>query len=140
MSGYILSILISLTLLIPHFFWLFENNFITIFYGLDRTGVSDFNFINNLKNPLTFLIKQIIILIPFFLMIYVIVKKLKFEVKIKDKKILFLLSINFIPILLMLATSALTGAVIRTMWMTPFYLFFGTLFLLIFKKSIDLKK
>ena len=123
MSGYILSILISLTLLIPHFFWLFENNFITIFYGLDRTGVSDFNFINNLKNPLTFLIKQIIILIPFFLMIYVIVKKLKFEVKIKDKKILFLLSINFIPILLMLATSALTGAVIRTMWMTPFYLF-----------------
>ena len=140
LSGYILSILISLTLLIPHFFWLFENNFITIFYGLDRTGVSDFNFINNLKNPLTFLIKQIIILIPFFLMIYVIVKKLKFEVKIKDKKILFLLSINFIPILLMLATSALTGAVIRTMWMTPFYLFFGTLFLLIFKKSIDLKK
>ena len=40
----------------------------------------------------------------------------------------------------MLITSILTGAKIRTMWMTPFYLFFGTLFLLIFKNFIDLKK
>ena len=40
----------------------------------------------------------------------------------------------------MLATSIITGAKIRTMWMTPFYLFFGTLFVQIFKKNIDLKK
>ena len=40
----------------------------------------------------------------------------------------------------MLSTSLLLGAKIRTMWMTPFYLFFGTLFLLIFKNVIDLKK
>ena len=37
-------------------------------------------------------------------------------------------------------TSIITGAKIRTMWMTPFYLFFGTLFVQIFKKNIDLKK
>ena len=40
----------------------------------------------------------------------------------------------------MLATSLLSGAKIRTMWMTPFYLFFGTLFIYIFKNFIDLKK
>ena len=40
----------------------------------------------------------------------------------------------------MFFTSIITGAKIRTMWMTPFYLFFGTLFLLIFKNNIDLKK
>ena len=40
----------------------------------------------------------------------------------------------------MLITSILTGAKIRTMWMTPFYLFLGTLFLFIFKKGIELKK
>ena len=39
----------------------------------------------------------------------------------------------------MLTTSILTGAKIRTMWMTPFYLFLGTLFLLNFKKNIDIK-
>ena len=102
LNGYILSVLISLTLLIPHFLWLFENNFITIFYGLDRSGVSEFNFIDNLKNPLTFLLKQLLSLTPFFLMIYAIIKKLKFQINLKDKKILFLLSINLIPIILIL--------------------------------------
>ena len=37
-------------------------------------------------------------------------------------------------------TSLLSGAKIRTMWMTPFYLFLGTLFLFVLKKNIDLKK
>ncbi len=139
-QGYILSILISLVILIPHFMWLFENNFITIFYGLDRSGISEFNLINHFINPIIFLLKQLIILIPFFLMIYIIINKLKFSIVKKDKKILFLLSINVIPIILILLTSLLTGAEIRTMWMTPFYLFFGTLFLLILKKRIDFKK
>ena len=40
----------------------------------------------------------------------------------------------------MLITSVFTGAKIRTMWMTPFYLFLGTLFLVIYKKQINLKK
>ena len=40
----------------------------------------------------------------------------------------------------MLITSLISGAKIRTMWMTPFYLFFGTFFLLIFKNFINLKK
>ena len=140
LKGYSLSILISLILLIPHFIWLFENNFITIFYGLNRSGLSEFSIINHFKNPTELLIKQTIILIPFFLMIFTILKKLKFKINIKDKKILFLLSINLIPILLMFITSLLSGAKIRTMWMTPFYLFFGTLFILIFKNFIDLKK
>jgi hypothetical protein len=42
--------------------------------------------------------------------------------------------------LLVIITSIITGAKIRTMWMTPFYLFLGTLFIDIFKKNIDLKK
>ena len=140
LKGYLLSILISLVITTPHFIWLFENNFVTIFYGLNRSGLSDLSLINHFKNPIEFLIKQIIILIPFFLMVFTIIKKLKLRINIKDKKILFLLSINLIPIILMLATSLISGAKIRTMWMTPFYLFFGTLFLLIFKNLIDLKK
>tara|TARA_B100000963_G_scaffold12741_1_gene9816 strand:+ start:437 stop:1810 length:1374 start_codon:yes stop_codon:yes gene_type:complete len=140
LKGYFLSILISLIILTPHFIWLFENNFITIFYGLNRSGLSELSMINHFKNPIIFLIKQIIILVPFFLLISTIFKKLKLKINKKDNKILFLLSINIIPILLMLVTSLLSGANIRTMWMTPFYLFFGTLFLLIFKNYIDLKK
>ena len=33
----------------------------------------------------------------------------------------------------------LTGSKIRTMWMTPFYLFFGTLFVYIFQSFIEIK-
>ena len=73
-------------------------------------------------------------------MIFTILKKLKFKINTKDIKIIFLISINLIPILLMIMTSLISGAKIRTMWMTPFYLFFGTLFLVIFKNFIDLKK
>jgi len=32
------------------------------------------------------------------------------------------------------------GVKIRTMWMTPFYLFFGVLFVYLYQKKIDLKK
>ena len=140
LKGYFLSILISLILLIPHFIWLFENNFVTIFYGLNRSGLSEFNMINHFKNPIEFLTKQIVLLVPFFLMLFAILKKPKLKINTKDKKILYLLIINLIPILLMFATSLLSGAKIRTMWMTPFYLFFGTLFLCIFKNCINLKK
>ena len=138
-KNYSLSILLSLILLVPHFVWLFDNNFVTISYGLNRTGVSEFNLINHLKNPIIFLFKQIIILIPFFTMVFIIIKKFKFKINVKNRKIIFLLSINLIPILLIFITSILTGAEIRTMWMTPFYLFIGTLIMLIFKNSIELK-
>ena len=40
----------------------------------------------------------------------------------------------------MLLTSMLTGSKIRTMWMTPFYLFFGVLITYIFKTQINQKK
>ena len=40
----------------------------------------------------------------------------------------------------MFLTSMLTGSKIRTMWMTPFYLFFGVLVVYIFQAQINLKK
>ena len=40
----------------------------------------------------------------------------------------------------MFMTSLITGSKIRTMWMTPFYLFVGVLFIYIFQSQINLKK
>jgi hypothetical protein len=73
-------------------------------------------------------------------MILILLKKFNFKLNLKNRKNLFLISINLIPIILILFTSIVSGAKIRTMWMTPFYLFFGTLFIEIFRKNIDLKK
>ena len=139
-TNYLLSIAISLAILTPHFIWLFKNNFITIVYGLNRSALTNTTWVNHLENPLVFILKQILILIPFFIMILILLKKFNFKFNLKNRKNLFLISINLIPIILILFTSIVSGAKIRTMWMTPFYLFFGTLFIEIFRKNIDLKK
>ena len=139
-TNYLLSIAISLAILTPHFIWLFKNNFITIVYGLNRSALTNTTWVDHLENPLVFIFKQILILIPFFIMIFILLKKFNFKFNLKNRKNLFLVSINLIPIILILFTSIVSGAKIRTMWMTPFYLFFGTLFIEVFRKNIDLKK
>jgi 4-amino-4-deoxy-L-arabinose transferase-like glycosyltransferase len=137
---YCLSIIISLLILTPHIIWLLENDLVSIFYGLKRSALNEAVLINHLKNPLVFITKQLLILLPFFIILFTLIKKFKLRLNLKNRKTLFLISINLIPIFLILITSIITGAKIRTMWMTPFYLFFGTLFIEIFRKNIDLKK
>jgi 4-amino-4-deoxy-L-arabinose transferase-like glycosyltransferase len=136
----LVSIPIFFLILTPHLIWLVQNDYSTVIYALSRTGTNELNYFNHILHPSIFLMKQVGILIPFFIMIYFIISKLKFKFNLKDKKFLFLLTINFVPIILMFLTSAFMGAQIRTMWMTPFYMFYGVLFLYIFQKGIILKK
>ena len=140
LKNYFFSIIVSFLILIPHFIWLYENSFESIYYGLDRSSLTEKELINHLTNPLVFIFKQFLILIPFFLMIAVLLKKTDFRINLKNKKVLYIFSISILPIILIFITSFLTGAKIRTMWMTPFYLFFGVLFIEIFKKNISLNK
>ena len=137
---YLITLEVFIVLLIPHFVWLYNNDFITIFYGLKRTGLEGSGILDHLKYPVIFMLKQIGILIPFSFLIWLLVKKIKFRINLKDKKFLFLLFINILPIFLMFITSMIMGSKIRTMWMTPFYLFFGVLFVYIFQSQINLKK
>ena len=137
---YIISIEIFLVLLVPHLIWLFDNEFITVAYGLKRTGLDQIEILNHVKYPLIFLLKQVGILIPFFILVFLLVKKFKVKFNLKDKKLLFLLFVTVLPILLILITSIITGSKIRTMWMTPFYLCFGILFIYVLRVQISLKK
>ncbi len=137
---YLITVEVFLIVLVPHLIWLYNNDFITITYGLARTGLEQSSFIDHIKFPMVFLLKQIGILIPFFILIWLLVKKINFKINFKDKKLLFLIAINILPIILMFLTSLITGSKIRTMWMTPFYLFFGTLFVYLFQVQINIKK
>ena len=137
---YLITLEVFLIVLVPHLIWLNNNEFITVTYGLARTGLEQSSLIDHIKFPLIFLIKQIGLLIPFLILVLLLIKKIKFKFNLKDKKLLFLLAINIFPILLMFLTSVITGSKIRTMWMTPFYLFFGTLFVYIFQAQINFKK
>ena len=137
---YLITLEVFLIILVPHLIWLNNNEFITITYGLARTGLEQSSLIDHIKYPLIFLIKQIVILIPFLILVWLLVKKIKFKFNFKDKKLLFLLAINILPIILMFLTSVVIGSKVRTMWMTPFYLFFGTLFVYLFQAQINIKK
>ena len=136
----LISLIPFFLILLPHLIWLTENDYITITYGLHRTGTGDQNFLDHLFHPIIFLGKQIGILIPFFIMSFFVVSNFKSKINFKDQKLLFLLTINIVPILLMFLTSMIMGVKIRTMWMTPFYLFFGVFFIYIFQSQITNKK
>ena len=136
---YFITLEVFVILLIPHFIWLYANDFITIIYGLKRTGLEP-SLINHFEQPILFLLKQIGTLLPFLFLIWLLVKKIRFKLNVKDKKLLFLLVINLLPIFLIFITSVIMGSKIRTMWMTPFYLYFGVLFIYILKSQINIKK
>ena len=136
----LISLVSFFIILLPHLIWLHENDYTTIRYALHRTGFEELNFLNHLHFSFQFLGKQIGILIPFFIMIFLLLKNFTFKINFKDKKLIFLFVINFVPIIFMFFTSLTMGIKIRTMWMTPFYLFIGVFFIYLFQKKIDLKK
>ena len=137
---YLITLEVFLVLLIPHLIWLNNNDFVSIFYGLKRTGLEESVLLDHIKHPLIFLFKQIGILIPFFFLVFLITKKIYFKFNFNDKKLLFLIFVNLVPLILIFTTSLVTGSKIRTMWMTPFYLFFGVFIIYLLKSRINFKQ
>ena len=56
---YIITLEVFIVLLVPHLIWLYDNDFVTVLYGLERTGLEHSSITNHLYQPLIFLIKQI---------------------------------------------------------------------------------
>lgn len=110
--NYIIPGIVFLLILTPHLIWLTDNNYITITYGLKRTGEIK-NYLDHIILPLTFLVKQIGILIPFFILLFILTKSLKTNFPFKDQNLLFLLAIAILPIVLIFFTSVIMGEKIR---------------------------
>ncbi len=136
--NFLITAPVALVVIFPHLLWLVDNNYVTLNYGLNRAqGGSDF--INHIVFPLTFILKQLVLLLPLFIMTFFLLKKNKIS-KIKlEEKTIFLIFICFLPILFMIMTSTILGAKIRTMWMTPFYLFAGVAIIHFFRMNIEKK-
>ena len=137
---YLIIVEIFLVLLVPHIIWLFENDFITFTYGFARAGLEGSDILSHIKYPLIFLFKQIGILLPFFFLSWLLINNNNFKINFKDQKLIFLIFVNLLPIVLIFFTSFISGSKIRTMWLTPFYLFFGVLIVYMIKSKINVKK
>jgi 4-amino-4-deoxy-L-arabinose transferase-like glycosyltransferase len=138
--NFLYTVLIFFLITAPHFQWLIRNDFTTIYYALKRGGLNEFNIYNHLLNPFKFLMSQILILLPFLLLIYLLIKKIKIKLPFDNQKFIFLLFSFLLPFFLILITSMVTGSRIRTMWMIPFYSLVGVFFIFLYQDSINLKK
>ncbi len=138
--NFLYALLSFLLITIPHLQWLIQNDFTTLYYAIKRGGLNEFNIYNHLLNPVKFLMNQIIVLLPFLLLIYILVKKIKVKLPINNEKFIFLLFSFLIPFFLILITSIITGSRIRTMWMIPFYSLIGIFFIFLYQNQINSKK
>ena len=134
--NYFIPGIVFLIFISPHLIWLSQNEFITLSYALSRTGIEEKIILDHIYNPLIFLLKQFLILIPIALIFFSLINNKKISFNFEKKKNIFILVINFVPLILILLTSFIFGAKIRTMWMTPFYLFFGVFLVQLFIKKI----
>ncbi len=134
------TLLIFFLIVTPHLQWLVKNDFTTIYYAFKRGGLNQFNIYNHFLNPLKFLINQIVILIPFLLLIYFLIKKIKIKLPQNNEKFIFLFFSFLLPFFLILITTIITGSRIRTMWMIPFYFLIGVFFIFLYEDQINLKK
>ncbi len=137
---FLYALLIFFLITAPHFKWLIQNDFTTLYYALKRGGLNEFNIYNHLLNPIKFLINQITILLPFLLLIFFLIKKIKIRLPLNNEKFIFLLFSFLLPFLLILITSIITGSRIRTMWMIPFYSLIGIFFIFLYQDQINFKK
>ena len=70
--------------LVPHLIWLNNNEFITITYGLARTGLEQSSLIDHIKYPLLFLGKQVGLLVPFIILFLIIIIQIGFLILIMN--------------------------------------------------------
>ena len=96
----ILNALVSfipfLIVLLPHLIWLTENSYITITYGLDRTGTGDQKFLRSYNSSINLFRKTNWNINTFLFNALFLSTKFKTKFNFKDNKLLFLLTINII--------------------------------------------
>jgi hypothetical protein len=78
--------------------------------------------------------------LPFFLLGYFLIKKIKIKLPFNNEKFIFLIFSFILPFFLILITSIISGSRIRTMWMIPFYSLIGVFFIFLYQDQINLKK
>ena len=128
---YLLTIVAALVFL-PHFWWMIDNDFITIRYAFNRSDdhAGDASALNHIVSPIKFLLSQLGAVVPMVVLAWPMLRENRKQAPANSSNDFFrkYVSIVFLgPIVIYLLISNLTGASIRSMWGGPLFSFFGVL-------------
>jgi 4-amino-4-deoxy-L-arabinose transferase-like glycosyltransferase len=116
--GPYLGLACFLALLAPHLAWVWQHDFVTLGYGLQRTGVGEHpGWSAHLLNPLRFLLAQAAHLVLPLLLLWLLARPAWQAGSDASRR--YLLFAGLGPLLGFLVISALTGMRLRSMWGTP---------------------
>jgi 4-amino-4-deoxy-L-arabinose transferase-like glycosyltransferase len=118
---------LALAVVAPHLYWVVENDFITISYGMARVHADRGFFGNHLYYPLKFLVGQSLILIPVGIMLLTLRGGTPRPATGPDRftRGCFILFVGFGPPLIMVTLAGIFGWKLRSMWGTPLFLISG---------------
>ncbi|OOZ36465.1 glycosyltransferase family 39 protein [Solemya velesiana gill symbiont] len=127
--GIYLGLGVFVLVIAPHLVWIWQNEFITITYGLRRAGSSAgavAPLSDHLVHPLKFLASQLVLLLPTMLLLWALGSiKVKPSARHLDRQTRFLLFAFLGPFACYLLLSSVTGMQIRSMWGTPLFILSG---------------
>ncbi|MET0082544.1 MAG: glycosyltransferase family 39 protein [Sedimenticola sp.] len=124
--GLYLGAAVFILVIAPHMAWIWQNDFITLTYGLRRAGSgagASFELAKHLLNPLKFLASQLVLLLPTLLLLWALGSIRMGSGDDHDARQTRFLRFAFIgPFACYLLLSALTGMQIRSMWGTTLFI------------------
>ena len=119
-----IAVSITVLLLLPHIFWLIENNFSSFAYAKSRS-TSEYHFYNHLLKPFLFFCAQAATLLLPSLVFFIARRKESLTISLDSQKKNFLIFVGLMPLFLTMIPSLLTGSALKDMWGSVLWSWFG---------------
>lgn len=125
--GVYLGSLLAFVIVLPNILWLFNHDFVTLFYAGDRASVaSQMSLWNHLINPLKFIVSQGLVILPALILLAIAGGVRRSPTPFLNREQWSrLLTITVLPFLLVVLCSVISGGELPSHWGTPLYLFIG---------------
>ena len=136
------GVIVSLVLIAPHLWWLYQHDWFVLDYFLSRSGsgkVLPYG-LGHIVYPLKFVCGQLLLLVAPLLVLAVCHRKAPEKTTVSSKDRAFVFYAGVLPLLIMGGLSLLTGLKLKSMWGSPTLYLFGLVFMIYFPFQVEKSK
>jgi 4-amino-4-deoxy-L-arabinose transferase-like glycosyltransferase len=119
--GLYIAFLVAAALMVPHVWWMSQNDWQTLRYGLARADAGERQWLNHLVHPLRFIVAQMAVVAALVALTALVGSRLPRRSSEAQARLWAALA-AFTPVLAMAVLSLLTGMRLRSMWGVPMVL------------------